>query len=111
MLEVKYGRNRNFEFRSLRSLRVFEPVGSTSRLPVNIEIDLLLFPNHFCTDLIKICQDYLIFEVIELSESLEFKFSKFQNFEFLISETGFFREQKYFSMFFTAKYFKTSKLR
>ena len=49
--------------------------------------------------------------MFELSKSLEFKFFEFQNFEFLISETGFFREQKYFSMFFTAKYCKTSKLR
>ena len=49
--------------------------------------------------------------MFELSKSLEFKFSKFENFQFLISETGFFREKKYFWMFFTAKYNKTSKIR
>ena len=49
--------------------------------------------------------------MFELSESLEFKFSKFENFQFLISETVFLREKKYFSMFFTVKYFKTNKKR
>ena len=72
---VQNGQNHNFEFRSLRSLRVFEPAGSTSRLPVNIEIGLLLLPIHFCTDLIKICRDYFNFRNVRT-----FKISRIQIF-------------------------------
>ena len=51
------------------------------------------------------------FQNVRNSESLEFKFSKFQNFQFLISETGFLEKRSIFALFFTAKYYRTSEIR
>ena len=49
--------------------------------------------------------------MFRISESLESKFSKFQNFQFFISETDFLEERTIFELFLTAKHSQTSKFR